>query len=362
MAAAALTTERLSRWFRGTDALQSVSIDFLPGCITVVVGAPGAGKTTLMRLLAGLDRPNGGSVALNGERITHVPARRRGFGIVQQPDHLFPHMTIAQNVGLPLRVRGVSRAERAPMVQNVLELAQIAEAGGLRPDAASPWQAERAVLARAAVFGPGVLLLDEPFGGEAAQDVAETVAVLRRFQSLLGSTTVVATSHVAAALALCDRVVVLHEGAVAQTGTPDDLFYRPRTEYVAGLLGDMNLLEGVVEELGADMVKVRLACGPVVEAARGGVGLEEHKACVVVLRPDVIAIAAMPSAEMGEGAIDARLLEAQFWGDSYKLRLLIGTGAELLVRRPAIGGLRGLSPARAASVAWQPQHAMAFRR
>ncbi len=331
MAAAALTTERLSRWFRGTDALQSVSIDFLPGCITVVVGAPGAGKTTLMRLLAGLDRPNGGSVALNGERITHVPARRRGFGIVQQPDHLFPHMTIAQNVGLPLRVRGVSRAERAPMVQNVLELAQIAEAGGLRPDAASPWQAERAVLARAAVFGPGVLLLDEPFGGEAAQDVAETV-------------------------------VVLHEGAVAQTGTPDDLFYRPRTEYVAGLLGDMNLLEGVVEELGADMVKVRLACGPVVEAARGGVGLEEHKACVVVLRPDVIAIAAMPSAEMGEGAIDARLLEAQFWGDSYKLRLLIGTGAELLVRRPAIGGLRGLSPARAASVAWQPQHAMAFRR
>ncbi len=170
-----------------------------------------------------------------------------------------------------------------------------------------------------------------------------------------------ATRHAAPALALCDQVVVLREGVREQAGPPDEIFNRPRNAYVASMFGEINRLDGVVEALEPDTVTVRLACGPVVEAARGGVGLETEKPCVLLLRPESIAIAPVPAREMGEGAIEARMLEAQYWGDSYRLRLLIGSGVELVVKRPALAGLRGLRPGRDAAIAWQTHHAMAFR-
>jgi ABC-type Fe3+/spermidine/putrescine transport system ATPase subunit len=358
MPASALKISRLSRRFGGLQALDSLSFDFAPGRVTALVGESGSGKTALMRILAGLDRPNGGSVELDGINITRVKAPRRGFGIVQQPDLLFPRMTLAQNVELPLRLRRVKRAERARLVQMALETAQIGDAADLLPEAADSFQVQRAILARAAVFGAPVLLLDEPFedGG-----MFGLVPTLRRFQALLGATTVLATRFAAPALAVCDQVAVLRCGQLEQTGTPQDIFNRPRNDYVASLFGETNRLDGVVEVLEPDTVLVRLACGPLVEAARGGVGLEPEKPCVILLRPETIASAPVAAREMGEGAIDARMLETQFWGDHYRLRLLIGSGVELVVRRPALAGLRGLTVGREASIAWQPHQAFAFR-
>ncbi len=357
---ASLKTSRLSRRFRGDWVLDKVSLDCAPGSVTAVVGESGSGKTVLMRLLAGLDRPTEGAVELDGTPITRMPAWRRGFGVVQQEDRLFPRLTLRENVALPLRLRGVKRAERAELVQAVLDIAHLGGVAEKRPAAASAGEVGRAILARAAVFGPNVLLLDEPFDGETASAPVAMVTMLQQMRATLGCTIVLATRHAAPALALCDQVVVLRRGEVEQAGTTADLFYRPKNIFVAALLGDVNELAGVVETLDADWVTVRLDCGPVVEALRGGVGLEAGKPCVMMLRPDTIAVAPVPAHEMGEGAIDARLLDLQFWGDSYRLKLLIGTGAELVVRRPAIGGLRGLVPGRVASIAWQAHHAMAF--
>jgi ABC-type Fe3+/spermidine/putrescine transport system ATPase subunit len=361
MPPAVLKISRLSRRFRGVQALDALSFDFAPGRLTAVVGESGSGKTTLMRILAGLDRPNSGSVELDGAPVTRIKAPRRGFGIVQQPDVLFPQMTLGENVELPLRLRRVKRAERARLVQLALETAQIGDAADLFPAAADTTQVARAILARAAVFGPAVLLLDEPFGGEGVSGPA-MVSALRRFHDLLGATTVLATQFAASALAVCDQAAVLRDGMLEQAGTPEDIFHHPRNDYVASLFGEMNRLEGVVEALEPDTVTVRLACGPVVEAARGGVGLETNQACVILVRPDTIAIAPVPASEMGWGAIDGRLLEAQFWGDFYRLRLLIGTGVELVVRRPAVAGMRGLAAGREAAIAWQTHQAFAFRQ
>jgi ABC-type Fe3+/spermidine/putrescine transport system ATPase subunit len=360
MPPAVLKISRLSRRFRGVQALDSLSFDFAPGRVTAVVGESGSGKTTLMRLLGGLDRPSSGIVELDGAPVTRLKAPRRGFGIMQQPDLLFPNMTLAQNVELPLRLRRVKPAARSRLVQLALETAQIADAADLLPDEANDGQVERAILARAAVFGPPALLLDEPFGGNRAFGPA-MVSALRRFHTLLGATTVLASRFAAPALAVCDQVAVLRDGQLEQTGTPEDIFNRPRNDYVASLFGEMNRLEGVVETLEPDTVIVRLSCGPLVEAARGGVGLETHAPCVILVRPETIAIAPVPARDMGEGAIDARMLESQFWGDYYLLRLLIGSGVELLVRRPAVAGVRGLAAGRDAAIAWQPHQAFAFR-
>jgi ABC-type Fe3+/spermidine/putrescine transport system ATPase subunit len=361
MPPSSLKISRLNRRFGGADALLSLTFDFAPGRINGVVGESGCGKSVLMRILAGLDRPNSGSVELDGAPITRASVRQRGLGIVQQPDQLFSHLTLAENVALPLRIRRIKRPERERLVRDALDSVQIADAAGLLPAAAEPEQITRALIARATAFGPRVLLLDEPFGEDGGPGQAGLVATLRRIHGLLGTTTVLATRHAAPALALCDQLIVLRDGVREQAGPPEEIFNRPRNTYVASMFGEINRLEGVVEALEPDSVTVRLACGPVVEAARVGVGLETEKPCVLLLRPEAIAIAPVPAREMGESAIDARMLEAQYWGGSYRLRLLIGSGVELVVIRPGLAGLRGLRPGRDAAIAWQPHHAMAFR-
>jgi ABC-type Fe3+/spermidine/putrescine transport system ATPase subunit len=360
-AAATIKTVRLSRRFRVSLALDGVSLDIPAGRITVVLGAAGAGKTALMRVLAGLDRPQAGRLELNGLDITKVAPRRRGFGVVRQPDMLFPRLSIAENVALPLRLRGVGRADRARLTDMALELMGIADLAAMPARAAVPDVTERGLLARAISTQPRVLLLDEPFAPATALNPMGAVSLLRRAQALLANTMVVATRYAPLALGLADQIAVLRTGTLEQAGPPDEVFNRPRSQHVAGLSGEVNRLPGKVEALQPETVSVRLACGPLVEASRGGAGLEEGKPCTVVVRPNSIALATVPARDMGEGALEARLLETQFLGDSYMLRLLIGSGAELVVHRPALGGLRGLAPGRSAAVAWQTHQAFAFR-
>jgi len=359
-ASAALALTGVTRHFGRVKALDALSLDFAPGQLTTVVGPQGSGKSTLMRILAGVDRRFEGSLELDGAVINRVPVRRRGFGVLQQGDHLFGHMTLGDNVALPLRWRGVARAERHQLVQAALDLVQLGEAGHVLPAAATAEQAQRAMLARAAVCGPRVLLLDEPFAPANGVPPLGFIAILQRLHSVLGATTVLATRFGSLALPLSDRVVVLRDGSLDQCGTPEEIFGRPDNPHVAALFGETNRLAGMVAWVDADCLAVRLDCGPLVEAGPGHEGLRPGMRCLVLLRPEAIAVAAVSAAEMGEGALDATVLEAQFWGECYRLRLLIGSGAELVVRRPALAGLQGLVAGRAVSIAWQTHHALVF--
>jgi ABC-type Fe3+/spermidine/putrescine transport system ATPase subunit len=158
---------------------------------------------------------------------------------------------------------------------------------------------------------------------------------------------------------VADRVAVLRDGAIDQHGPPEEVWDRPRNAAVAALLGEMNRLPGTVEAVQDDIALVRLACGPLMEALLGRT-LQPGDPCVLMVRPDRVALAPVPAAEMGEGAIDGTLIEARFDGSSWRLRLLVGSGAALMVRRPAASGLRGLSVGQTAALAWQPHHAWAF--
>ena len=344
---------------RAWGGLDGLSLSPVPGALTAVLGPAGAGKSALIRALAGAGRPRG-TMTLDGRDLGRVPAWRRGFGVVLQGDALFPHLTLAENVAFGLRVRGVRRAARGALAQEALGLVGLDDAGGRLPAQASAAQCQRAMLARASVFAPRVLLLDEPFSAQDPAERAAMVAGLRRIHALLGTTTTLLATRVGAdALAVADRVAVLCNGAVAQHGTPDEVFDRPADGVVAGLLGETNRLAGTVLEIDDEVSVVRLACGPVVEAAAGP-ALRAGDACVVSVRPDRIAMAAASASELGGQAVDATVLEAQFQGDSYRVRLLIGTGAEVVVRRAAAAGLRGMGVGDGVALAWQAQHAIAF--
>jgi putative spermidine/putrescine transport system ATP-binding protein len=273
---------------------------------------------------------------------------------------LFPHLSLAENIAFPLRMRGTRRAAAHKLVANALDLVQLGQSGHAMPAEASPAERQRAMLARATVFAPKILLLDEPFSDQDAGSRGAMMASLRRIQQLLGATTLLATRNGNDALALADRLAVLRDGAIEQFGAPGEVFEHPRNDHVAAQLGEVNRLAGQVQSIDADIALIRLACGPRVEAQCGR-ALHQGDPCVVTLRPDRIALASIPAAEMGGNALDATLLEANFEGDSYRLRLLIGSGTELIARRPAAAGLRGFSPNAAVSVAWQAHHASAFR-
>ncbi len=359
MPSPSLDVSQLTLRRRGRTLLDSLSFTVAPGSLTALAGQTGSGKTAVMRILAGFDHAQAGSVSLDGELLGRLPTHKRGFGVVQQPDRLFPHLSLAENVALPLRLRGIKRAARLAAARETLDLVQIEASAGTRVRDASPDDLQRALLARAAVFGPKVMLLDEPFIYAGDSQRLALVAALGRIHELLGATIVLATRSLRDALPICDQVVVLREGVLEQAEAPEQLFNRPSSDYVASLCGETNRLTGTLTGQEDDIATVQLACGPVVEARNAG-GLAAGAACVFVLRPEHIALAPVRAAEMGDGALDATLIESQFWGDSYRLRLLIGSGAELVVRRPAIAGLRGLSAGRTCAVAWQSHHAMAF--
>ncbi len=338
--------------------LEGMSFAALPGCVTAVLGEAGSGRSALVRAVAGLDRTDG-TVLVDGVDVSGMAAARRGFGVVLHGDALSSWTRLAGNVAGPLRRHGVARGERSRIVAETLDLLGLAPLAGQWPGRLSAAERRRACLARAAVLGPRLLLLDDPFAG---QDLAEREVLaegLRGVQALLGVTTLLTTGRGEDALAVAEQVVVVRRGRVVQHGMLQEVFNRPASLYVASLLGEVNRLAGHIVEIEDDIALVRLDCGPVVEARLAG-PLAPNGACTVGLRPDRIALAAASAAEMGGHAVDATVVETRFMGESYRLRLLIGTGAEVVVLRAAAAGLRGVRVGGSVALAWQAHHASVF--
>ena len=338
--------------------LDGLSFAALPGRVTAVLGEPGSGKSALIRAIAGLDRADG-AVVVDGVDQAGVAAARRGFGVVLRDDVLSSWTRLAGNVAEPLRRHGATRSERARIVAETLDLLGLSPLARQWPGRLSAAERRRAMVARATVFGPRLLLLDDPFAGQDLAERALLAGGLRRVQALLGATTLLTTDAGEDALALAEQVVVVRHGRVVQSGTLQEVFNRPASLYAACLLGEVNRLPGRMVELEDDMALVRLDCGPVVEARLAG-PLEPGGACTVGLRPDRIALAAASAAEMGGYAVDATVVETRFMGESYRLRLLIGSGAEVVVLRAAAAGLRGVRVGGAVALAWQAHHASVF--
>ena len=226
--------------------MRDITLDIAPGELVVCLGPSGCGKTTLLRLIAGFVRPDAGAIRLNGEDVSALPTRSRECGVVFQAYALFPHMRVWENVAYPLRVRDVPPDERRRRAGEMLELVGLAGLADRLPAQLSGGQQQRVALARALVFGPRALLLDEPLSALDAATRAAMRDEIRRIQRAQNIATLLITHDQDEALSLADRVVLLNEGRMVQSGSPHEIYDRPADAFVAGFVGRANLLDAQV--------------------------------------------------------------------------------------------------------------------
>lgn len=230
--------------FGDAIALHKISLTIAEGEFITLLGPSGCGKTTLLNLMAGFAEADGGEIFIDGDLVTDIPPWQREIGIVFQNYALFPHMTVEKNVGYGLRMRGVPKAEIAERVEQALALVKLAGYGHRKPRELSGGQQQRVALARALVIRPKVLLLDEPFSALDKNLRLSMQVELKAIQRKLGVTTVFVTHDQGEALSMSDRVVVMSAGHVRQIGTPDTIYRHPQDPFVAGFVGDVNILPG----------------------------------------------------------------------------------------------------------------------
>ena len=237
-----LQIKNLHKSFAGHVALDRIELEVGSAEFVCLLGPSGCGKTTLLRIVAGLMAADGGSVSLNGRDLAAVPARDRGFGIVFQSYSLFPHMTVAQNIGYGLRIRGQAAAETARRVAELLAVVKLPDAGQRYPGQLSGGQQQRVAIARALAVSPSLLLLDEPLSALDARVRASLRHELRALQRELGIPTLMVTHDQEEAMSMADTIVCMNQGRIEQQGPPQTLYLQPRTRFVADFMGHSNLL------------------------------------------------------------------------------------------------------------------------
>jgi ABC-type Fe3+/spermidine/putrescine transport system ATPase subunit len=289
----AASVRGLSKRFKKARVLEDINFDVAEGESLVLLGASGSGKTTILRIIAGLEQPDQGRVVLHGKDVTDLPARERGVGVIFQAYALFPRMTVEKNIGFGLKIRRRPRKERRETVDRLLKLVQLEEHRKKYPWQLSGGQQQRVAIARTLAYKPQVLLFDEPFG---ALDAQTRVHLRREIRALLRKVkvpSVFITHDQEEALELGDRIAVLNNGHLEQVGTPDEVYNRPATEYVATFLGAANLLLGVINEHSVEIGSARLP------AAKETARFREGQSVKLVFRPEDVCVS--PNANLPEG-------------------------------------------------------------
>ncbi|TIT21024.1 MAG: ABC transporter ATP-binding protein [Mesorhizobium sp.] len=238
----AVSFQKVSRHFGSVRAVDAVDLDIVPGEFFAMLGPSGSGKTTCLRLIAGFEQPTAGSISIFGERAEGVPPYRRNVNTVFQDYALFPHLNVLDNVAYGLMVKGVGRPERQKAAEEALALVRLPDYGARRPGQLSGGQRQRVALARALVNQPKVLLLDEPLGALDLKLRENMQEELKSLQKALGITFVFVTHDQGEALSMADRVAVFNDGKIMQIGTPEDIYQRPKTRFVADFVGSSNVL------------------------------------------------------------------------------------------------------------------------
>lgn len=302
-----LQLRHVRKVFGSTVALDDVSLDVGEHEFVCLLGPSGCGKTTLLRLIAGLASADAGTLHLNGQDLTHVPARDRGFGIVFQSYSLFPSMTVAQNVGYGLKIRGVATRDIQTRVNELLDMVRLSSQADRLPWQLSGGQQQRVAFARAVAFSPKLLLLDEPLSALDAKVRSELRQEIRRLQRDLGIPTLMVTHDQEEAMALSDRIVCMDHGRVAQVGTPEDLYCRPASRFVADFMGVSNLVDAATWKRWSQNMRL-----PVGGADSGA---------WVCIRPEQLQVASMQASPDDGGAFAARVVSVQFLGNLSRLTL-----------------------------------------
>lgn len=318
-------------------AADRISLDIEPGEFITLLGPSGSGKTTLLNLLAGFQAIDGGEILVDGAPIQHVPTHRRGFGMVFQSYALFPNMTVAQNVAFPMRMARIDRATSDRRVAETLEMMRLSEHAGKLPSQMSGGQQQRVAIARAIVMRPRVVLMDEPLSA-LDRRLRESIQIeIRELHQTIGSTILFVTHDQSEALTMSDRIAVMDAGHIVQVARPAEIYRRPRSRFVAGFVGESNLIDAQVIGRNGRTLVLRTPGGHVFEAESRN-GIQDDKATVLV-RPERIALHDAPV----PGSIPATVTSALFLGEVLRIEVVLADGQTLLIRCPDIAG-RDLPP------------------
>jgi putative spermidine/putrescine transport system ATP-binding protein len=338
--------------------VKDLNLSIGKGEFLTMLGPSGSGKTTCLMMLAGFETATHGEITLDGRPINQVPPHKRGIGMVFQNYALFPHMTVGENLSFPLEVRGMGKSDREAKVMRALDMVQMGAFVSRRPAQLSGGQQQRIALARALVFDPTLVLMDEPLGALDKQLREHMQFEIKHLHESLGITVVYVTHDQGEALTMSDRVAVFNDGRIQQLATPSDLYERPDNSFVAQFIGENNKLSGEIIEIGGGKCQVRLDSGEVIAATPVNVTAKGDRT-LVSIRPERIEFKdeMMPK---GATTIDAEVLEFIYMGDLFRTRLRVAGSDDFVIKSRNTQGQRMLAPGERIKIGWAPQDARAL--
>lgn len=327
-----VTINSVTKRFGDTTAVNNVNIDIARGEFFTLLGSSGCGKTTLLRMIAGFMRQTTGNISFGSRIIDDVPPHERNTGMVFQNYAIFPHLTVFDNIAYGLRARRRSTADIDREVRRMLDLVRLGHLAHRRPRELSGGQQQRVVLARAMVIQPDVLLMDEPLSNLDTEMRVHLRSEIRSLQRQIGITTIYVTHDQEEALLMSDRIAVMSGGNIEQIDTPHRTYSEPQTLFVAGFIGENNLLPATVKGTGADGTVVLELPGGGELRSRSSSTYTAGKTCMVSFRPQDIDLA--PSNGLPGDGPDAVLSDLQFLGGALKLIFDIGAERQITVSLP----------------------------
>jgi putative spermidine/putrescine transport system ATP-binding protein len=341
-----------------TLVVKDLNLSIAKGEFLTMLGPSGSGKTTCLMMLAGFETATHGEILLDGQNINMVPPHKRGIGMVFQNYALFPHMTVGENLSFPLEVRGMGKSEREAKIKRALDMVQMYSFINRRPAQLSGGQQQRIALARALVFDPALVLMDEPLGALDKQLREHMQFEIKHLHDSLGITVVYVTHDQGVALTMSDRIAVFNDGRIQQLAPPADLYERPDNSFVAQFIGENNKLLGTIEELSGDKALVKLATGELIDATPVNVR-EKGQRTLVSIRPERVEFKPemMPP---GAHTISAEVLEVIYMGDILRARLRVAGSDEFVMKMRNTLGQTKLTPGQTIKVGWHPQDARAL--
>jgi len=308
----------LVKRFGTLEAVSDVSLEIHDGDLFTLLGPSGCGKTTILRLIGGFHKPDGGEIYFDGKPVSSIPPYERNIGMVFQNYALWPHMTISNNITYGLKLKKIPKAEIAEKVSHVLKLVNLVGLEDRYPGQLSGGQQQRVALARALVLNPDVLLLDEPLSNLDAKIRVQVRAEIRKLQKELGITTIYVTHDQEEALTLSDRIAVINLGKLLQIGSPRDLYERPENPFVADFIGINNLIPADVQEINSaeKWMKVQTKVGPLI--CLGNERFKPGDRCLVSVRPETASISQSEEAQKGFNYIGGTVSFASYIGNTIR--------------------------------------------
>jgi spermidine/putrescine ABC transporter ATP-binding subunit len=341
----------IEKRFGAVTAVAGVSLDVAPGEFVTLLGPSGSGKTTTLMMLAGFEIPTAGEIYVDGAPIATVPPYKRNIGMVFQSYALFPHMTVGENIAFPLKLRRRPRAEIARRTREALELVKLPGYETRYPRQLSGGQQQRIAVARALVFNPRVLLMDEPLGALDKQLRESLQLELKQLHEQLGVTIIYVTHDQQEALVMSDRVAVMNEGRIEQVGSPTELYDAPANRFVASFIGESNFLDGRVVAHDDGGCTVELDGIGTVRAPRQP-GLATGASVSVTVRPERIVFVDDGEAPPGANALPGTVAGMIFVGENRRYEVRLATGERLVLKRQNRAGVRQYAPGELVQVVW----------